>query len=1471
VSKAEYFDEVRDEALTVWSVFENPHAWGSIKAIFKQVKSPGHVLSELLQNADDAGATEVSVRIEGSLFSFEHNGEDFKKEHFASLCHFNRSNKSTLDTIGFRGMGFKSTFSVGDKVMLTTPSLSVDFHEDKFIVPIWQEGRPLRDDGKTVIEIEIADEKKQEELERSLEKWSENPLALIFFRHIRVLQILNQEFCFDTEKMKEVCRGEKKTLCGEKDADYFLIRSDKEVLPDEVLEEVKEERGCPDDTNFQPCTVDIILGIENGELYVVLPTGVKTDLPFACNAPFIQTPDRHGIKPLSASETNRWFLERVGKLAASAMWEWLNNTDLTLEERAKAYDLFPDVNRDDTSPEGMCGKIVEEAFKKEIDEKNILLTEDDKLVGTKQAMSVPSIVLDVWSAMKSGILFDEAKRPPLCRYISAKNKKKLKSWGQVEEEKEDYLLDILRKQSIPKPDSWEKLFILWEYIEEKRGQRYNPDYGTLRIVPVQGKSDLFAVNDVIRIGKTGKVKELRESVDDWKFLEQYLTYMDQSWISFLEEKSKGEENEREDSDLKKVRDLLEKVKLSQPTPVDKVINHAARMFFKMEEMLLADAVRIAQIAARFNVRVEDGFQYVTKDKKRRQSEIRSFGDKSGIECWYYCSSRRIYSRYKKYIVFDKDDALANLLSVPDGESHVLHPDYSSGFRSCSQEQWDTWVSSDKAGILDFIPLMRCTDRMRTKPEVEEMAKKHDYTENLSYHRFKAETFSFESWDFHDDCWKHWDELAHDDPSIWVKVLKGIFRQGEIYKQDIYKQDILETKLYHLSPRSENKKEMTYASLTPSWVVKMRERRCLLNRKGDPQKPKDLHRLTPETQGLSHDQFVEGDLDCEANHKILNLLGVNTKPFDSDDPENLLERLRSLSEESGVSNDDVDSLYRALSTMTASNNESEFAPIKERFASEKLILIQDGTWQKALSVHLPPLSVHLPPSDSSDREGFLFIRSSVRDLPLWKKLGIKEPSVESEIDWLKTLPLGEKLPSESVKCAKSIMKKESARVWNECQCWFNVKGGLVSADSFAYGLSMQSLVGYDHLFDEEKEKVADLRDLSSDIVSESPFSALPSLKDCIVEHIAEDCSQRDVIGGGEWLRVFGTILSRIKRKNEEETDKIRKLALSLSQIKIVEADDLRVEPYIDGNKVGDSRDDDAFWEEDYLYIKEMSSAKRAMVLPTEIARFFSDKDIESALHFSVDRPQDTIKLYLEEKFALEPETEEEIFEEGKIRIERHPIDPRVEYEVEEESDRGVSQGMGLETPSGKNSFNDESMIRQKEKGALWEGVKKKENLPLRSERLKTESEIKTCSNSKDIPPPSRDRRKRTYTDNERNQEVADRAMRIVIEKERKLGYQPENVSDERGLGYDIRSTKGDETRYIEVKGISSETMPITLSANEILCSHKYPDKFILAIVLVGEDAVLRYIYGKVDCNVEALDNDDIVSVSYSLKKLRERAE
>ena len=81
-----------------------------------------------------------------------------------------------------------------------------------------------------------------------------------------------------------------------------------------------------------------------------------------------------------------------------------------------------------------------------------------------------------------------------------------------------------------------------------------------------------------------------------------------------------------------------------------------------------------------------------------------------------------------------------------------------------------------------------------------------------------------------------------------------------------------------------------------------------------------------------------------------------------------------------------------------------------------------------------------------------------------------------------------------------------------------------------------------------------------------------------------------------------------------------------------------------------------------------------------------------------------------------------------------------------------------------------------------------------------------------------------------QAIAARARAIVMEIERRLGFDPTDREEEK-LGYDVESRVPGtgKLRFIEVKGRDSDADTITVTKNEILYSLNKPDDFILAIV------------------------------------------
>jgi hypothetical protein len=117
--------------------------------------------------------------------------------------------------------------------------------------------------------------------------------------------------------------------------------------------------------------------------------------------------------------------------------------------------------------------------------------------------------------------------------------------------------------------------------------------------------------------------------------------------------------------------------------------------------------------------------------------------------------------------------------------------------------------------------------------------------------------------------------------------------------------------------------------------------------------------------------------------------------------------------------------------------------------------------------------------------------------------------------------------------------------------------------------------------------------------------------------------------------------------------------------------------------------------------------------------------------------------------------------------------------------------------------------------------------------------------------------------------AARARAIVMEAERRLGFEPTDRETEK-LGYDIesRDPQTGKLRFIEVKGRVTGADTITVTRNEILYSLNKPDDFILAIVefLGGDTHRLHYVRQP----FQREPDFGVTSVNYDLAELVAKA-
>ncbi|MGE3999001.1 MAG: sacsin N-terminal ATP-binding-like domain-containing protein [Planctomycetaceae bacterium] len=1191
-----YFEEICRRAQNRWDQLEaDPDLAAPWHQLFKQVQSPRHVISELLQNADDADATKAHVNIDNGEFVFSHNGDDFEAQHFESLCRFGYSNKRALHTIGFRGIGFKSTFSLGNEVQLATPTLSVAFRRSRFTQPHWI-GSNWDAPHETTVRVAFEDDHRKVEIAKNLTTWLDSPASLLFFRSLRHITLGTEEVVWKSVGSGPVPDSEWVTLANCDEQPVLLVRSTLEEFPAECVAEIRQERMLSDaeDGALPPCKVEIVIGLE-GRLFVVLPTGVKTALPFACNAPFIQDPARVKIKDPETSPTNRWLLERAGMLAGQTMLRWLARRDLQITERADAYRLLPPASPPDDSIEGACLEIVSDAFSQAIESQPILLTNSGDLATKDSCIAIPGWIVDVWDDEQVSALFDSEHRPLFCSEVTTAVCSRLVQQGYLTAFGDDEVLAVLRDNHLPRPKTWRKLLRLWAAVMPhvtKYASSWSPSWKDIRIVPVQAQDTLYSAQEVVRLGE----KKLLHSESDWDFLSKYLLVMNPNWPRFLAEQRRAadaSDDEELAEQVQAAERTLQAIGLGDSSDATKVIEQVASSFFDQEEVEIEDCVRLAQISAALSVQASVNFEFVTLAGTR--------------------SSRAQVSPLIADSRLDFDTFASENWCI----QHVLHEDYWASFRSCTAEEWQQWLTSGRSGLLGFIPLVQYSKEFYGKPELTKLLKQRGHNGNVGF-PYVTSHFVIEDWDFSEEHWRYWETLARSDEQIWSKLVQRIVEQPPTFWSNALTARMLQV------ATSRSRRVLDAQGLLPAWIVKLRQRECLPDTWGKTRQPVDLLRRTPETESLLDiEPFVKADLDTEAARPLLSRLGVRGTPTG---PDRLIDRLMALATIVNPPVFEVQKWCHRLDAMLPKCSTDEFQKIKSAFHTQSLILTTDGTWAKADEVFLSP--------DDHDVPGAAIVHEALRPLTIWQKIDVKDrPTLELVVAWLQKLPQDQKLAPEVIRRVKELLPRHAHRIWFDCGCWLNLEGEWTNIENLRYSISMHSLSAWGHLFPAIKKQVADFQRLTADAVHDEPFSDLPSLASCLQERVQTNLFSADEPVVKPWLRAFGAGLYRIVTESKEETARIRDCASRLARTAWQNTTALETVPYLDGTPAGTARPNDVLWDGLTLFVVDRPITRLLRQIARELSRPFDDPEIEDAIKFCIDRSPEHVAEYLEQNFTL----------------------------------------------------------------------------------------------------------------------------------------------------------------------------------------------------------------------------------------------
>ena len=143
------FDKLNKDREDTAKALEKPSTRNYTKSVTDKYTDQAHFIYELLQNADDAGATEASFDLRADKLIFIHNGtklfditdvdtedEDSTEGHLGnlnSITSIANSNK-TESSIGKFGVGFKAVFQYTLTPFIYDPNIS--FKIERFIVPV---------------------------------------------------------------------------------------------------------------------------------------------------------------------------------------------------------------------------------------------------------------------------------------------------------------------------------------------------------------------------------------------------------------------------------------------------------------------------------------------------------------------------------------------------------------------------------------------------------------------------------------------------------------------------------------------------------------------------------------------------------------------------------------------------------------------------------------------------------------------------------------------------------------------------------------------------------------------------------------------------------------------------------------------------------------------------------------------------------------------------------------------------------------------------------------------------------------------------------------------------------------------------------------------------------------------------------------------------------------------------------------
>lgn len=325
-----YFEELSKDRAESADMLEKPSMRGIKKSVVEKYSDQAHFIYELLQNADDAHATNARFLLEPTRLIFAHNGT----RHFSvsnpanedddsaigklgdinAITSIANSNK-TEASIGKFGVGFKAVFQYTSTPHIYDPEFR--FRIDRFIVPtLLVEDFPGRNKDETmfIFPFDHPERKADEAYNDISDKLKNLSFPLLFLSELK-------DIMFEIDNVIGLYgKNIKKTYSfADTDAEYIcLTQNDGDDLYDKNLWLFSRL-----DTYNRRYSVGFFTDKDghlkpiNEPAFCFFPTKEVTGLNFILHASFLLTDSREGIR--AGVPYNDSMIQQLASLAADTM------------------------------------------------------------------------------------------------------------------------------------------------------------------------------------------------------------------------------------------------------------------------------------------------------------------------------------------------------------------------------------------------------------------------------------------------------------------------------------------------------------------------------------------------------------------------------------------------------------------------------------------------------------------------------------------------------------------------------------------------------------------------------------------------------------------------------------------------------------------------------------------------------------------------------------------------------------------------------------------------------------------------------------------------------------------------------------------------------------------------------------------------------------------------------------------------